>query len=962
MADIILLSSASEEDSDIEVVGVYSDTERKTETIPFIRGEWINLAAYAPFVFDLTAHGWALPPPRRRRRRNPSAPVEVVDLSDESGLEDEAERSLSPLSQGGKGLKRFSNKSQTQRRVSDSPDCSPKEQHPGCPPALQEGQDNDILELQQQSLILRNTFTVQTDGDIEISSDRDIPDDNVKSPSVPASKLTEEVTALSDPVTKESQQLPAILLDEEKELPGYPNSDTVTMSTDGSQPEQRPAVENEDAQPLMTVGWNYHTEGPETRAESPPSPPPGDSTSPALPLNQPDSTSPALPLNQPDSTSPVLPQNQPYSPSQSPEKVDFVDYCDFAIHDSLEMEPYSPTHSPYEWSPSSSPHASLKDGTSCLGQEGMEERWYRESISPQHHTGAQPLVSQPQEAIPSDVSKPCSTSPSLEPENDSPLLPPQPPQMSPLLHQPHQSPSLQTSQSDSLKSRSELPLSPSSVALPARGFPDQEPLQEQPPEVLLVGSDLSAPSHPASSYSIPSDPPMSVTNTEDLEQDPGPWRPPRGGPGDRSGLWLEGSDEEAVRGREVADMGVSEEDRQYVCPVQLRKFRPLMAGPLQSLENVEEEDDGFGAPEQLCRQGLSLVYSTMEESYPEGTLQLLSDLLHPRFYPPRDITTHLLRDILLDPRAPRSLRFQAFSLLMRTQRHHPAEKGTIPWDWELLTSVMTEQDSPKRHSSEAVCMLLQYTLQTLEDDFRVKLSQRDLPHSIAKATLSCDSGRVSDVISWLLTSIVKSTGVSDAKERDDHLKMVLLLQKMLVLSLEVDCCPGVSANKLAQRLVHSCSSTLRQHRMLLLETLESRLLRCRLLEQMLEQACPHTTSLPMSLALLLHFLKHCTLTPDPTDGADRELGWEELVQLLWMLLLSHEEVVKGHLHCPVTERAGNARPPVQVVTNTVSRSDVQGAVEDFLLRSQADLGRTLPLHVHESLTYLQDHMMDSCQC
>ena len=43
-------------------------------------------------------------------------------------------------------------------------------------------------------------------------------------------------------------------------------------------------------------------------------------------------------------------------------------------------------------------------------------------------------------------------------------------------------------------------------------------------------------------------------------------------------------------------------------------------------------------------------------------------------------------------------------------------------------------------------------------------------------------------------------------------RMVLLLQKMLVLSLEVDCCPVVSANKLAQRLVHSCSSTLRQHR------------------------------------------------------------------------------------------------------------------------------------------------------
>lgn len=35
-------------------------------------------------------------------------------------------------------------------------------------------------------------------------------------------------------------------------------------------------------------------------------------------------------------------------------------------------------------------------------------------------------------------------------------------------------------------------------------------------------------------------------------------------------------------------------------------------------------------------------------------------------------------------------------------------------------------------------MLLQYVLQTLEDDFRVKLSFGDLHHSIAKATLSCD--------------------------------------------------------------------------------------------------------------------------------------------------------------------------------------------------------------------------------
>lgn len=53
-------------------------------------------------------------------------------------------------------------------------------------------------------------------------------------------------------------------------------------------------------------------------------------------------------------------------------------------------------------------------------------------------------------------------------------------------------------------------------------------------------------------------------------------------------------------------------------------------------------------------------------------------------------------------------------------------------------------------------------------------------------------------------------------------------------------------------------------RMLLLESLQSKLLRCKLLEHLLDYACPVKISLPMSLSLLLHFLKHCTVAPDPT--------------------------------------------------------------------------------------------------
>lgn len=70
----------------------------------------------------------------------------------------------------------------------------------------------------------------------------------------------------------------------------------------------------------------------------------------------------------------------------------------------------------------------------------------------------------------------------------------------------------------------------------------------------------------------------------------------------------------------------------------------------------------------LCRQSLSLVYSTIDESYQEGTHQLLSDLLQPGYYPPKDITSHLLWGILLNPQSPYHICVQAYDLLMRTQR------------------------------------------------------------------------------------------------------------------------------------------------------------------------------------------------------------------------------------------------------------------------------------------------------
>lgn len=219
----------------------------------------------------------------------------------------------------------------------------------------------------------------------------------------------------------------------------------------------------------------------------------------------------------------------------------------------------------------------------------------------------------------------------------------------------------------------------------------------------------SAPNSPVMYYNLPSEPALSVCKTEGMDEGSGD-ESHRGYAGMDSPLsfgWQEGSDVEEVNEESRFDVefrAASREDRRNVCPVMLRK---IMSGPGQALvrdtsqcfiytfsltnplhvivflaictaslfccccsffSKIDGEDEGFGTPEVLCRQSLSLVYSTIDENYPEGTLQLLSDLLQPGFYPPKDITTHLVHNILLDPQCPHHLCVQAFNLLMRTQR------------------------------------------------------------------------------------------------------------------------------------------------------------------------------------------------------------------------------------------------------------------------------------------------------
>ncbi|MBN3297341.1 SIMC1 protein, partial [Amia calva] len=373
----------------------------------------------------------------------------------------------------------------------------------------------------------------------------------------------------------------------------------------------------------------------------------------------------------------------------------------------------------------------------------------------------------------------------------------------------------------------------------------------------------------------------------------------------------------------------------------------------------------------MSLRSLRLVHTTMEENYPEGTLQFLFDFLHPRFYPPRDIVSHVLRNLLLDSDC-QILATEAYNLIMKIQQLHPAKLSTVQWDWELLTSVMDEKERVKKPVPAVLCMFLTYVVQTLEDDFHRRLAMQELHRSIAKATLSCDRKfpHVRDVVNWLITAVINASNESEIKEptnegdkwrkqeRDDNLKIAFLLQKMLALAIEVDRSPTCSSSKVSLEMFHTLISIVphRRHRLLLLKTMESKLLQCKLAELLLDHACPQKTKMPMSLNLLLHFFQNTTLPSDPT--VDQWRRWNELLHLLFMLFVSYGEVTAAHLRCSVTERTSTSTLPIVTEHDKISLRAVQDATRGFHSRVSDALGAPMNSQLEERTALFQSLLME----
>ncbi|XP_025050061.1 SUMO-interacting motif-containing protein 1 isoform X5 [Alligator sinensis] len=441
------------------------------------------------------------------------------------------------------------------------------------------------------------------------------------------------------------------------------------------------------------------------------------------------------------------------------------------------------------------------------------------------------------------------------------------------------------------------------------------------------------------------------------------------------------------------------------CLHKLRYFRRM---PVHHLLRVARDEDGRERTRTwpIPSRKLDLVRTTMEESFPEGTLQFLTDFVTPRHYPPCKITTYLVQQILLGPHHWGILK-DAYTLLMKIQTLHPASTATgIGWDWPLLRHIMEDEEKPPGR-----LLFLQYVVQTLEDDVQLGLRLQRPSMTIAKQVLSCDQsfGNINsqeqpmwppsnrselcprrEVIGWLVAAVTgvgfcrpleqqnaappasgasrlqhssRSPTPSPTEPREDvppgflAEKVVLLLQRLLSIAVEVDRSPNCSARKIADAIFPSVLNIpLRSQREALLTTMESQLLRCKLLELLFHHSCEVPTALPLSLAKILYFLSHTSLLLQYEDQEATWQRWDEMLQHLISLLVSYHNVVLEHLWSSLGERMQlitSAPRPQQQEGDDITTLDVQQSIQGFCHQLQQSLGAPLPTSITEKVHMLQ---------
>ncbi|XP_045140510.1 SUMO-interacting motif-containing protein 1 isoform X1 [Echinops telfairi] len=282
-------------------------------------------------------------------------------------------------------------------------------------------------------------------------------------------------------------------------------------------------------------------------------------------------------------------------------------------------------------------------------------------------------------------------------------------------------------------------------------------------------------------------------------------------------------------------------------------------------------------------------------------------------------------------------------------------------------------------------LFLRYVVQTLEDDFQQTLRRQrhHLQQSIASTVLSCDKQphNVRDVIKWLVKGVTADgltqppngnptssetktlkagsshpSPQSNVTKNANHL-IVCQLQRMLSISVEVDRTPTCSSNKIAEMMFgRVLDIPERRQREMFFTTMESHLLRCKVLEIIFLHSCETPTRLPLSLAQALYFLNNSTSLLKCQSDKTQWQTWDELIEHLQFLLSSYQHVLREHLRSSVIDRKDliikRIKPKPQQ-GDDITVVDVEKQIDAFRGRLAQMLGEPLVPQLQDKVHLLK---------
>ncbi|KAM3926519.1 SUMO-interacting motif-containing protein 1 [Leptodactylus fuscus] len=362
----------------------------------------------------------------------------------------------------------------------------------------------------------------------------------------------------------------------------------------------------------------------------------------------------------------------------------------------------------------------------------------------------------------------------------------------------------------------------------------------------------------------------------------------------------------------------------------LYKLRYFKKPPVSHMFSCRLRHDKSLQPAPMPLSRMNIVNNTRDENFHQGTLYFLSEFTTTNLYPPKDIVGHVIRSILLGAEE-QTTRQEAYMVLMKVQRLHPATSESVAWDWDLLSEVMSKQPCP---------LFLQYVVQTLDDDFHLCLQRRTLHRCLCRSMLSCDKsfGNVKQVIDWLIDAVklVTETG-QDSLSQSNLQRIIYLLQRMLSIAVDVDNSPTMTSNKMADYIFpYVTILKTRQQREMFFKSTENGLLRAKILEVIFDHGClsPPVPNLSLSLGKILHFLTNSTLQLE-SQGPDWE-RWDEMLHHIITLCLSLQTIVTDHLRTPIGDRTDEIlkRPQLRLrQSEDITESEVDISLARFRQRT-----------------------------